>query len=460
MAVSLNAKKWLITIILPLMFFVFPTSEYYTQDLQIFFCITAFIILIVAFDLIELLIPSIMLPTLYFLSGIAPINIAFGSWSNTTVWMILGALILAQVLEECGLLRRIAIYCIRRCGGTFTGTLYGVFIAGLVISFVTFSQAFIIMMTLTYGICQAMKLERSDYSALMCFVGMMGGITTCTFMYNPGYLALGEAGIRTIDPTFTVQWYDGFLYNGLYVFLFIGLIFFLSKFFHTDRVQFEGGSEYFNQEYKKMGPLSKKEKKALIVVLLLMVYLFTSPIHGYPAAYGFMVAPFTLFFPGIDVGTAASAKKTNFSIIFFISSCLGIGMVSSYLGAEKLISSLVDPILEGQSHLVVFLIMLAFGAICNMFMTPYAMMAALSMPFAALTGDVGIDPLAGVMSLMISTDLIFLPHEVAGCLLMYSFGLISMGNFVKLYTLKTFISVVFFIVVIYPLWEVLGLVTK
>ncbi len=455
---SSTAFKWLISICIPALIWLIPLSEAYTQELRIFFMITSFVIALVAFDLFELLIPSLLLPTLYFLSGIVPVDVAFGSWTNTTVWMILGALIFANVLEECGLLHRIAIWCIKKCGGTFTGTLYGVFIAGMVISFVTFSQAFIIMMTLTYGVCRAMKLERSNYFALMCFVGMLGGITTCTFMYNPGYLALGEIGIRTVEPGFAVQWYDGFLYNGLFAFLFLGLIFLLTKIYKTQNVTFEGGAAYFQKEYEKMGPMSVKEKKALLVVFVLMAYLFTGPIHGLPAAYGFMIIPFLMFVPGINVASFECTKKTNFSIIFFISSCLGIGTVSSALNAEGLISSLFAPLLASQGALGALLLLLTVGAVCNLFMTPYAMMAALSMPFAVLAMDIGISPLTSIMTLMVSTDMIFLPHEVAGCLLMYSFGLISMANFVKLYTIKTVLTYLFFIAIIYPLWCFLGFI--
>lgn len=450
--------KWLITLAVPVSFACIPLSQDYTRELMIFFAITAFIISIVAFDLVDLMAASILLPTLYFLSGVAPMGQAFGAWTNTTIWMILGALILANALDECGLLRRIALGCIVRCGGTYTGTLYGVFLAGVAISFVTFSQAFIIMITLTYGICRAMELDRSIRGSLMCFVGMLGGITTCTFMYNPGYLALGEAGIRAIEPGFTVQWYDSLLYNGLYFFLFLGLIWLLTRIYNTREITFSGGAKYFHEELAKLGPMTVKEKKGLFIVGLLMIYLFSSPFHGLPAAYGFMTFTYLLFFPGINVATSECIKKTNFSVIFFIAGCLGIGIVASYLHAEQLISKLVAPVLQGSSPLVALLLMLSLGAICNLFLTPYAMMAALSLPFATLAIDLGFSPLTSIMTLMISTDIVFLPHEVAGCLLMYSFGLIPMGNFVKLYTLKAILTYIFFIVAIYPLWRLCGFI--
>lgn len=222
--VSSEWIKWGVTIALPLLFWLIPTGEAYTADLRTFFMITTFVILLLAFDLMDMMIPSILLSFLYFLSGIAPVNVAFGAWTNTTTWMVLGAVILAFILDEIGLLQRIAMQCICKCGGTFTGTMYGVFLAGCVVSFITFSQAFIIMIALTYGICRAIKLEKSLNSTLMCFAGMLGAITTCVYIYNPAYLGLGEAGVRTIMPDFRIYWYDQLFYNGLYFVFSLGML--------------------------------------------------------------------------------------------------------------------------------------------------------------------------------------------------------------------------------------------
>ena len=97
-------------------------------------CITAFIIFVVAFDFFNTAWPAILLPTLYCVLNIAPANIAFGPWTGTTVWMILGAFVLTTALEECGLLRRIALACVRVCGGSFTGTMFGLILAGYVLA--------------------------------------------------------------------------------------------------------------------------------------------------------------------------------------------------------------------------------------------------------------------------------------------------------------------------------------
>lgn len=450
--------KWLITVLIPLAVYFIPLNEFYTADLRTFFMITIFVILLVAFEFFDVLVPALLLQTLYLLSGIVPVEVAYGSWSNTTVWMILGALILANVLEECGLLQRIAYWCINKCGGTFTGTLYGIFLTGIVISTITFGNGFIIMVTMAYGVCLAMNLKKSTASALVCFMGMLGGETTCCFIYNPGYLSLGVAGIQQFIPDFAVNWYTMLIYQWPLLVLCLLVIWLFSKMYKTKDISFDGGKEYFRKVYADLGPMTKKEKKALVILAILMIYLVTCPIHGFSDAYGFMLIPYLLFVPGISVGSVETIKKTNFSIIFFIASCFSIGTVGSALGVGDLISNLVSPMLAGKGSLFSLLIMMTFGVFANLFMTPFAMMAGLSASFAQVAIDIGINPLASIMTLMTATDMVFFPYEVAPYLVVYGFGLISMKDFITMHGLKTILTYIFFAAVMYPYWTFLGFI--
>lgn len=450
--------KWLVTLLVPAAICLIPLNEFFTANLRMFFVITVFVIMMVAFEFFEILIPALLLQTLYLLSGIVSVETAYGSWANTTVWMILGALILANVLEECGLLQRIAYWCINKCGGTFTGTMYGIFLTGVVISTITFGNGFIIMVTMAYGVCLAMNLKKSTASALVCFMGMLGGETTCCFLYNPGYLSLGVAGIQQFIPDFFVNWYIMLIYQWPLLILCLFIIWLFSKVYKTKNIAFDGGKEYFRKVYAELGPMTGKEKKALVILSILIVYLVTCPIHGYSDAYGFMLIPYLLFLPGIRVGSFETVRKTNFSIIFFIASCFSIGMVGTALGVGDLISHLVSPILQGKSTLFSLLVMLSFGVFANLFMTPFAMMAGLSAPFAQVALDLGINPLASVMTLMTATDMVFFPHEVAPYLVVYGFGLISMKDFITMHGIKTIITYLFFAAVLYPYWILFGLV--
>ena len=116
---------WIVSILVPVIVSLLPVSGIFTGSLKTFFVITLFVILIIAFELLPKLIAAILLPSLYLISGLVPADIAFASWTSTTVWMVMGGLILSNVLEDCGLLKRIAFFVIRKCGGTYTGVVFG-----------------------------------------------------------------------------------------------------------------------------------------------------------------------------------------------------------------------------------------------------------------------------------------------------------------------------------------------
>ncbi len=177
MSTSADKKKrigWAVSILIPVIIAFIPVSGDFTESLKRFFMITLFMIMIIAFELFPLLVSAILLPSLYIVSGIVPAATAFGSWSNTTVWMVLGGLIFSTVLDECGLLKRIAYFVIRKCGGTYGGVVYGCFVIGILLNLVTFCYGWVIAGALIFGVCKAMDLKPSRESSLVCFAGTIG----------------------------------------------------------------------------------------------------------------------------------------------------------------------------------------------------------------------------------------------------------------------------------------------
>lgn len=116
-----------ISLLLPALIWFIPVSEVFTQPLQLYFIITLFVILLMAFELVPMLVSGMLFGTLYFMSGIVDMQTAFSYWTTPMTWMIFGGLIFSAVLEQCGLLSRIAYWIIYKCGGSFNGAVFGVF---------------------------------------------------------------------------------------------------------------------------------------------------------------------------------------------------------------------------------------------------------------------------------------------------------------------------------------------
>ena len=74
------------------------------------------------------------------------------------------------------------------------------------------------------------------------------------------------------------------------------------KVYKTKELGAKLNRKIFDEKYEQLGTMSSKEKKAVVMIVLLFVYLFSSNFTGLPAAYGFMTIPYLMFLPGIEIG--------------------------------------------------------------------------------------------------------------------------------------------------------------
>lgn len=460
MSTSADKKKrigWAVSILIPVIIAFIPVSGDFTESLKRFFMITLFMIMIIAFELFPLLVSAILLPSLYIVSGIVPAATAFGSWSNTTVWMVLGGLIFSTVLDECGLLKRIAYFVIRKCGGTYGGVVYGCFVIGILLNLVTFCYGWVIAGALIFGVCKAMDLKPSRESPLVCFAGTIGCTGSTVFLYYPSYYSMIETSLQEFVPEYSMGMFTTFLYNGCFIIWCLLTLFILMKVYKTKKMDGKLNRKIFDEKYEQLGKMSKKEKKAVAMIVLLFAWLFSSNFTGLPAAYGFMTIPYLMFVPGIEIGDKEIIGRINFSMIFLVAACLGIGVVGASVGFGDFLTNIAVPFLSGKSVLVVCISFMLFGMIANFFMTPLAMLGGLSIPFAQIAVSLGINPVVACMILVYACEMLFLPYESNGNLIMYEYGMMPMKDFIKQEGLKTLIMFVGFIVVMYPLWNLFGL---
>lgn len=119
--------KWMVTIACTIIVFFIPTNDVYTKQMSLFFTITLFGLFLMAFEFFEPIVVSILMPMAWVAVGVTDAAGAMSGFTSTIVPMLAGAYFLANALSESGLLRRVALIVIKKCGGSWTGLLFGVF---------------------------------------------------------------------------------------------------------------------------------------------------------------------------------------------------------------------------------------------------------------------------------------------------------------------------------------------
>lgn len=300
----------------------------------------------------------------------------------------------------------------------------GYFFVGIVLNLITFCNGWIVTCVLVYGLCKSMGLERSHQAGLICFAGAIGANGSVIYLYHPAFVSLIESSLQKyVSPDSFIGLFTPFLYIGAAVPCCLIAIAIFMKIYKTSEMQDQFNKKIIEEKLKACGKMSREEIIATIFTIALMIYLISCQFTKMPPAYGFMTIPWLMFIPGLGLGNMETIKRCNIPSIFFIAACLGIGIVGAKVGFGEFITNIAVPMLSGYGKLTICLFFMLFGTLANILMTPLAMLACLIVPFIQIAMALDINPIAACFILQYTIDMVFLPHEASGNLIMYSYGL-------------------------------------
>lgn len=447
--------KWFFNIAIPVIILCVPCGDVFTVQMKLFFASTIFAILCFAFETINQTVISLLLPLFWVFFGVADAATAFSPWTQYIPWVSLSGLLLAAALERTGLLQRIAYWALIRTGGSYAGIIWGIAIVSMLATIVIGGNTVFPLCALTYGICVALETGKSKttagimMTAAICCLSIVG-----TTLIGP-MIPMG-VGMAITGPLQLLGFFESLMVNApIYLYVFI-VVFIISKICKPENgLQ---GKEYFQSKLDEMGAVSKQEIKAAVILIIYLVYIITKDIHQLSLEWGLAIIPIFMTFPGINCATKEDVKNLNFGLIFFIAACMAIGSVAGSLGVGQIMVNFFLPLLDGAGFYTFFLIEFLVFFLCNFVMTPLAMAAGFSVPFASLAVEMGINPMAVYYFMVHSYDQVILPYEYALYLIFFAFGMIHMKDFIKIMGIKTVVAFVVLFAVLLPWWQFLGFI--
>lgn len=259
---------WICVIAAPIIVMLIPTQGVFTPQLRTFSAITLTAILLFAFNILPNFVVAVALPVSYMLLNVAEPNIAFAAWFSNIPWMFMGGFLLANVLERIGLLNRVAFWSIIKTGGTYSGILWGLAIAGIILNLIAPGKAYVPMAALSFGICKALNFEKSRESAGIMMGGFFASWFPTFFLYNPTFAIMPSLG-KEVAPV-QITWLQYFINNIPFVLWLAVCIFMVIKLCKPKK-QIDI-KDYAIQEYSKLGKVSLEEKSPSLWSLY---YLFS-----------------------------------------------------------------------------------------------------------------------------------------------------------------------------------------
>ncbi len=447
-------SKWIIMFAVAAIILCLPTEEIFTEAIKRFAAVTAFIILWFAFEVTPNFVPALLLPVLYILSGIATPADVFAPWLSNTPWMILCALLIINIVDRIGLLNRGAYFVLQKTGSSYGGILYGLMIIGFLFNIVLCGMVYMITIPLAYGVCKTLNLGKSKTAVGIMFTGLLAANIPNFIIFSPGFIrmALGIVGPVT---GLSIGWLQCLIQNSIFIPMAIVMVFVVKKMFPQD-MPLEAKT-FFAQKSKELGKMKQEEKGALMLLVILVIGLMTSGIHGMNIGWIFVLVTVAFYLPCFNIGIAEDLQRVNMTMVLFIASCMSIGQVSGVLDLGTIIANLVIPVINNMSSTMFLVAIWVLAVLLNLLLTPMAAIAAFSLPLVQIAMSMGVDPTPTIYVFMQGLDQVFMPYEYANYLFMFSFGIVSMKEFITFCSTKMLINIVYIALLAIPFWKLLGL---
>ncbi|MDO4281221.1 MAG: anion permease [Peptococcaceae bacterium] len=446
---------WAVTFIVPLLVLLIPTNDTFTQQQKFFAAITLWTILMFAFELVDNYIPCIIMPFLFIISGVAPWDLAFAGWHQSIPWQVLGIFLLVNALLRNGLLTRIAYFCLLKTSCTYKGVLWGMYFFGLVFNLFLPGGSCVAMATFAFGICSSLGLKQSKTAAGITLAGAMGYLMPGLFIYVPSNFGLLVSVASSVDSSISMNFVQYLMHNAIFIPFGFIMVFIISKMFKPD-IPIDS-KELFKQKREELGPMSREEKVSAVGIFIIFLYIITANIHKQDMSYIFVLVPAILAFPCFGVVKKEDIDNINFKFVFFLVTCMSIGFVAASTGISDTIVKLILPTMQHMGSYGVVAMTWLVAVIINFCLTPLAAMASFGVPLTNIALSLNIEPYAILYAFNNGLDQVLFPYEYAIYLIYFSFGMLTMKDFMKFFSTKMLISIVYIMILVVPYWKLIGL---
>lgn len=268
---------------------------------------------------------------------------AFGSFSGATVWLLIGAFGLATALANSGLLNRLAINVMRLFPGTYAGQVWGLSLASVVcapaVPSTTAKSTILIPLACMVGEKMGYAPKSKGMTGLFSVTNIITNFGGCMFL--TGGVVVGIILALTPDP---VSWLDWLKIFGLWGVIVVVLAALFSLFFYKPASG--EGKKLDKAEIKAMaddlGPMTKKEIGALVILIVAVAAWMTESMHGVPTYAVALLSWIAMSACGL-FSPADFMSKIMWPIVIMVGGTLGLIGLLGTTGVGAWISSLVAP---------------------------------------------------------------------------------------------------------------------
>lgn len=401
------------------------------------------------------------------LMGIVNLKSALEGFASSSVYLLVGAFILAAAMVKTGLAERITYLILSRIGSSAKRITLGVTMANIVLAFLVPSSTArtAILLPVCLSIIELFKTEgRSRFAVNLLLVlaftnaTIGAGILTAT-VPNPVTI---DFIVKAGGPV--VSYIDWLIY-GFPPALIMTLItwWLIQKAFPPEQDDIPGGHEHVQVKLRQMGPMQDAEKRALSVFVVVVVLWATGVWTKIDATTACLLSICLLFLPRFGVLTWADAnKQVSWQIVLVCGGGISLGDILMKTGAAKWLAVTIFKLLglQGASVLLILiLLMLVIQYMHLLFVGTTAMATAFLPIVLAMAQTAQVNPVVFALpaGMIIGGYPLLMFYNTLPNILIYGTGKLRVGDFPKVGVALCAIACLLYATCATTYWRWLGL---
>lgn len=268
--------------------------------------------------------------------------VVFSPWLGSTMYLVIGAYLIASAVKSSGLGERIAYKFILKFVSSYKSIIISIFILTVVLSIIIphpWPRAFLIMSVMTVVIKSA-HISKED-SVKIGFAVFAASVPVSMIFLT------GDSVINTLAAQasgISLSWVQWFIYMGppniIASIITCGLILILFK----PSKEVKINKEEITEKLNALGNLSNIEKRTIVWLSIAVVLWLTDTIHGINIGWITLLISMLMSFPFIgEILDSKQWGEVPVHVLLFLTAAMTIGKVGNVTGMNSWIAKTVLP---------------------------------------------------------------------------------------------------------------------
>lgn len=320
--------------------------------------------------------------------------LVFKSWIGPTMFLIIGAYLIAGAVKDSGLGERIAYAFINKFVRSYKGIIISIFVLTFIMSVLIphpWPRAFLIMSVMAVVI-QSAKMPKED--AVKIGFTVFAASVPVSLIFLTGDSTINPLAVANSGEA--LGWLGWFKVMGVpaIVASILTLILILILFKPTQEVHIN--LDEIHEKQKALGPLSNLEKRTAVWLVIAIVLWATDSIHGINIGWITLGVAMCMSMPVVgEVLTAKSWGQVPVHVLIFLTSAMAIGSVGGETGMNAWLADTILPSTVPSNLFVLAAFIAVISMVIHMFMGSVIAVMGVAIPaLMAFTSPMGISPLA------------------------------------------------------------------